>query len=104
MSGFGDEKAEGTERQALSNLEAAVGRLLDEMEKLRVRAQRADARVADLESMLRRFTMGEEDPVRLQASLAELDEENRALKSRVREGREGVERLLARIRFLEEAQ
>jgi hypothetical protein len=34
--------------------------------------------------------------------VAELEEENDLLKDRIREGREGVERLLARIRFLED--
>lgn len=99
-----DERAEPADRRALSHLESVVGGLLDEMGRLRVRTRRAEARVRDVESLLRQFTTGKDDPVRLQERLTELEEENRELKERVRKGREGVERLLARVRFLEEKQ
>lgn len=95
-------EGETTDRQALSRLERAVGELLDEVEGLRGRSSRNEVRVRDLESLLRRFTKGEDDPARLLARVAELEEENDVLKDRIREGREGVERLLARIRFLED--
>jgi predicted RNase H-like nuclease (RuvC/YqgF family) len=98
----GDDKAEGLERQALTRLDTAVGELLAELERLRLRTRRAEARVRDVESLLRRFTRGEEDPGRLQTRIRELETENEALQARIGEGREGVDRLLARIRFVEE--
>lgn len=100
MSGSGE--GEATDRQALSDLEDVVGRLLAELERLRHRSARAEGRVKDVETLLRRFTKGEDDPARLQGRVSELEAENRELRGRVREGREGVDRILARIRFLEE--
>jgi predicted RNase H-like nuclease (RuvC/YqgF family) len=93
---------EGLERKALSEVEGAVGRLLEEMKRLEARTQRAETRVRDVEALLRRFTRGDEDPAQLQRTVSGLQEENEELRSRIEEGREAVERLLARIRFLEE--
>lgn len=95
-------EGETTDRQALSRLERAVGELLEDAERLEIRYSRSEARVQDVENLLRRFTKGEDDPARLLRRVAELEEENDLLKDRIREGRAGVERLLARIRFLED--
>ena len=94
--------AEATERESLIRLEAAVGRLLDEALEVGARARRAEARVRDLEVLLRRFTTGGADPAALQARISSLEEEGAELRRRLTEGRSGVERLLSRIRFLEE--
>ncbi len=102
MSGSGG--GEATDRQALARLERAVGELLDEVDRLRGQSSRSEARVRDLEGLLRRFTKGEDDPARLLARLARVEAENEDLKGRIQEGRDGVERLLARIRFLEDQQ
>ncbi len=102
MSTSGDDRAEGVEREAFERLDGAVSELLAELERLRLRTRRAEARVRDVEALLRRFTRGEEDPARLQIRIREVREENEALRARIREGREGVDRLLARIRFIEE--
>lgn len=93
---------EAMERSALSEVETAVGRLLEEMDLLRERTLRAETRVRDVEALLRRFTRGDEDPARLQRRAGELETENDELRARIVEARETVERLLARIRFLEE--
>ncbi len=98
----GSVEGETTDRQALSRLERAVDELLEEVEGLRGLSARHEVRVRDLEALLRRFTKGDDDPARLLAQVAELEEENDLLKGRIQEGREGVERLLARIRFLED--
>lgn len=90
------------ERQALARLEAAVGQALERVEALGRRATIAEARVRDLEELLRRFTRGDDDPARLVDRLRILQDENEGLRDRLNQGREGVERLLARIRFLEE--
>jgi predicted RNase H-like nuclease (RuvC/YqgF family) len=95
-------RAEDPAREALARLEAAVGRLIDERVRLGLRTRTAEARVRDLEALLRRFTRGDSDPVSLQRRLAEVEAERDELRGRVQEGREGVERLLSRIRFLEE--
>jgi chromosome segregation ATPase len=68
---------------------------------------RDDLRAAQLqgrrmEEILRKFSGGEEDPASLAARLQELEAANRDLLERLSKGRAGVERLLARIRFLEE--
>jgi len=86
----------------MDRLERAVTQLLREVDELRVRASRGDHRVREMESLLRRFSKGQEDPVRLQARVEELTDENQRLRERIREGLEGVERLLARIQFLED--
>ncbi|TVP57029.1 MAG: hypothetical protein EA351_06795 [Gemmatimonadales bacterium] len=90
------------ERKALSEVEGAVGRLLEEMDRLRQRTLRAETRVRDVEALLRRFTRGDDDPAQLQKRATELQAENEEMRGRIEEGRESVERLLARIRFLEE--
>jgi predicted RNase H-like nuclease (RuvC/YqgF family) len=87
---------------AHSRLRVAVERLLDQVRLQRDRTERAEARVRDLEGLLARFARGEEDPARLAARLELLRDENDELRRRLGEGVEGVERLLARIRFLEE--
>lgn len=91
----------GVER-AHDRLRAAVERLLDHARQQRERSERAEARVRDLEGLLARFARGEEDPARLAIRLQELREENQALLRRLQEGVEAVDRLLARVRFLEE--
>jgi predicted RNase H-like nuclease (RuvC/YqgF family) len=99
-SGVADEA--GSDRQAMARLEAAVGRALKQLESLRSRADGAEARVRDVEALLRRFTRGDDDPARLLERLRIAERENGELRDRLDRGREGVERLLARIRFLEE--
>lgn len=102
MSESEDVRAEDPAREGLARLEAAVGHLIEERVRMGLRARAAEARVRDLEALLRRFTRGESDPVSLQRRLAEVEAERDELRGRVEEGRAGVERLLSRIRFLEE--
>ncbi len=102
MSEFEDNRADPAELKALSALEAGVGRLLEELSRMSMRTRRAEARVRDLEALLRRFTRGDADPGELQETITELRAENRELKDRIREGRAQVDRLLSRVRFLDE--
>jgi predicted RNase H-like nuclease (RuvC/YqgF family) len=90
------------ERQAFQRLEGAVGRLLEELATLKRRSDAAEARVAEVEALLRRFTKGTADPADLERRTRALETENEELRTRIEEAREGVDRLLARIRFLEE--
>jgi len=102
MSDSEEAKADATDRQALARLESSVTRMLEETAQLRDRSRKAEARIEELEALLRRFTKGDDDPARLQTRLSMLASENHELKGRIREGRDGVERLLSRIRFLED--
>lgn len=94
--------AEGSGREALARLEETVGRLLEELQDLRNRTGYAERRREAVEKELSRFVEGEQDPGALVERLTDLESRNRELNERLEEGREGVERLLARIRFLEE--
>lgn len=90
--------------QALEELERMVDLALEEFERLRRRAAEADRRCAELETLLSSFRVGEEDPVATKARLTRLEAESQEMKARIEQGREGVERLLSRIRFLEDQQ
>lgn len=90
------------ERETFVRLEAAVGRLLEEYAQMRERALRAETHARSLEELLTRYRTGTEDPGELVTRLRSTKLENQELRSRLEEGRDGVERLLAQIRFLEE--
>jgi len=91
-----------TEREALRELERAVGRALDRLGGLRKRAEAAEATSSELEELLRRFTGDAAEAGRMLTRLKSLEEENADLRARIAKGRQGVERMLARFRFLEE--
>lgn len=87
---------------SLKRLDRAVGRLIDALEKERERSRQAKGRVAELEKLLKRFEKNGVDPTALSGKVKRLQKENRELKSRIKRGREGAERVLAKIKFLEE--
>ncbi len=89
-------------RAALKELDEAVGRMLEEYGDLSARVQDTEDRTRDVEELLRRFTKGDVDVGGLQERLALLETENEDLRARVDDGRAGVQRILDRIRFLEE--
>lgn len=101
MSNSAD-RVEQPERMAFQKLERAVGEALGRLERARARAEAAEAERAELQELLRRFSGDEAAAGRLLTRLRTLEAENEALRARLGQGREGVERLLARIRFLEE--
>jgi len=94
-------RAQQADRLALQALEQAVGQALDRLEEFRARAHDAEARAAELAALVQRFTKDEGEAPLLLSRLRALEEENEDLRRRLDQGREGVERLLARIRFLE---
>ena len=96
------EDSSGPERAAFQSLEVAVDRALDEIARLRRGLEAAEARQEQLSDLLRSFQEGTRDPVRMARRLDALEAENADLHDRVTRGREGVERLLSRIRFLED--
>lgn len=83
------------ERLALQELDAAVGGLIEELAA-------TAAKSADLEELVKRFTGDDAEATRLLTRLKEIEAENTDLKARFELGRAGVDRLLARIKFLEE--
>jgi hypothetical protein len=92
----------GSDRQGLPALEAAVNRTVDELRALRKREAEASARSRELEALLAAFQGGGDSPERMKERLDRLEAENLDLRGRIAQGRESVERLLARIQFLED--
>ncbi len=98
----GNRNQESHELQAFSRLEKAVAEAGARIHELRRGLEEARERGMEMEDLLRKFTGGEEDPSSLLARLQALESQNRDLKERLEKGKAGVDRLLARIRFLEE--
>ena len=88
--------------QAVERLENAVSAALKQLQRLEDEVARMHAEGEALEGLLKGVTSGEEGPREMIEKLHVLEEENRDLRSRLDEGRAGVERLLARVKFLEE--
>lgn len=92
------------EQEAFQALESAVGQALERLELMGRRIQAAEAKSAELGELVKRFTGDDEEAGRLLTRLRSLEEENADLKGRLAEGRAGVDRLLSKIRFLENQQ
>ncbi len=90
-------------KAGFAHLEDLVAEALERLHSTRGRAERAEARVRELESQLNEGIGGDPD-ADLVARLDAAEVERQELRARLARGREGVERLLARIRFLEERQ
>lgn len=86
----------------VDRLELTVRRLMDEHERWRRRAQKAERRVVELESALKDVTTGDLDPVALAAQAESAQRESRALRDRLDQARQTVDRITARLQFLEE--
>lgn len=83
-------------------LELAVRRLVDEYDQWRRRALEAEQRAEELDTTLRETTDGTLDPVALGRRVEALEEENKALRKRIESARDRVNRIVARLQFLEE--
>ena len=102
MSNNASENVSATPAAAVKRLKVAVAAAVEEVERLRGEVARMEAQGDELEGLIRGVTSGERSPRELIDRISILEEENRDLRARLNQGREGVERLLARIRFLEE--
>ena len=89
------------EAAAFERLEVSIGRLADGLSEARDRAEEADARNAELAKLVERFTGDQEAAGDLVTRMKHLEAENADLRARLERGAEGVDRMLARIRFLE---
>lgn len=100
MSNNADKEA-NPDRVAFAELEKAVGSVLQELSRAKARAAEAEARSAEFESIVKRFTGEGADAGKILARLADLESENEDLRSRIDAGREGVDRILAKVKYLE---
>jgi predicted nuclease with TOPRIM domain len=101
VSNIGDD-GEQTDHAALAALESAVGGLLDRLSDVSMRAEEAEGKSEELEALVKRFTGDDAEAGRMLTRLKGLEEENQDLQGRLKKGRASVDRLLAKIRFLEE--
>jgi hypothetical protein len=93
------------EREAFAALESAVAQALERMAHMSRRVQAAEAKSAELDEVVRRFTGSHEaEGGRILTRLRRLEEENADMRRRLEAGRAGIDRLLAKIRFLENQQ
>lgn len=83
-------------------LEEAIDRLIEELREARREVDAARERADRGDQLLRQFVDGRQDPAALAERAKELEEQNEELRDRIRRGREGVDRILASIRFLED--
>ena len=102
----------GTERGAapaqppeLDRLAGAVRRLLDDHAAWKRRTERAERRLEELETTLRTSAAEEgPDPVGLAETVERLRRENADLQRRLNGARQVIERIVSRLRFLEDAR
>lgn len=87
---------------ALDGLATAVERALERVSQLQSQLRSAEGRRDELEGLLAKMADGSANPADMHTRLKSLEVENADLTRRLDDGREGVERLLAKIRFLEE--
>jgi predicted RNase H-like nuclease (RuvC/YqgF family) len=85
-----------------SDLNDAVEKALRELKRLREKSSRVEIKNAELEEVLKGIAGGTQSPAEMAHNVKVLSNENQDLRSRLDQGRESVERLLTRIRFLEE--
>ncbi|MGH7481830.1 MAG: hypothetical protein ACRELV_06710 [Longimicrobiales bacterium] len=83
-------------------LELAARRLLTGYGTSRDRARAAEARVRELERAVRDLSKGGADPVQLHRDIERLEKENRELHGRIALADERLQRILARLRFLQD--
>jgi hypothetical protein len=89
------------EQGSFAALEGAVGQVLHRLGQEVKRAESAEAKSAELSELVKRFTGDDAEAGRMLTRLKRLEDENLDLRGRLDQGRAGVERMIARIRFLE---
>ncbi len=89
-------------QEALRRLEAAVDRAVERLESLEGGLRESERRTRELEDLLEKFRSGDEDPARMAEELEKARSRNEELRERLDEGRASVDRILSRIRFLQD--
>lgn len=87
---------------ALGRLNQAFETLLAHHAAEKARADRAEGELRELEQLLKAFEIGTESPKGLRDRVDVLETEREDLMARMVRGRETVQRVMDRIRFLEE--
>ena len=93
---------EGPEQTAFVGLEKIVEAALRHLAEVTRRAEIAEDRNAEFETLIKRFTGDESEAGQVLHRLAQLEEDNEDMCSQLEAGRDGVDKLIAKIRFLEE--
>jgi hypothetical protein len=86
----------------MMRLETAVTRALDRIRQLEAQLLESRRKSGELDTVLGKITAGDLPPSQMLERLRALEGENTELRQRLSAGKERVERLLAKIRFLEE--
>ena len=95
---------EGLEQAAFVELEKIVEAALRHLAEVTRRAEMAEDRNAEFEALIKRFAGDEGDAGQVLHRLAQLEEDNEDMRSRLEAGQVSVDKLLAKIRFVEEGQ
>ena len=93
---------EGLEQSAFIELERIVDAALRHLGEVTRRAEMAEDRNAEFEALIKRFAGDEGDAGQVLHRLAELEEDNENMRSRLEAGQVSVDKLIAKIRFMEE--
>lgn len=88
--------------EPFARLESAVRRLIRRSAELRTELRSARARNRELMELLAPIAEGEAGPESVVERLRAAEDERRELEGRLERGRQVVERMMARIRFLED--
>ena len=88
--------------ELFSRLESAVRRLIRQSAELRAELRSARERNRELMELLAPVAEGEAGPESVVERLRAAEDERRELEGRLERGRQVVERMMARIRFLED--
>ena len=95
---------EGPEHTAFVELEKIVEGALRHLAEVTRRAEIAEDRNAEFETLIKRFAGDEGDAGQVLHRLAQLEEDNEDMRSRLEAGQVSVNKLIAKIRFVEEGQ
>lgn len=87
---------------ALDALTAAATGAETEIKRLRAVVKKADAKLQDQERLLSSIASGKDSPSEMRERLTASEIQNKDLLGRLEQGREAVDRMLAKLRFLEE--
>ena len=82
-------------------LEEAVDQAIDQLSTMSERIGLIEAKNTELAKLVERITGDELEADRIVTQVRELEAENTELRDRLVRGREGVDRLLTKIQFLE---
>ena len=82
-------------------LEEAVNQAIDQLSAMSERIGLIEAKNTELAKLVERFTGDELEADRIVTQVRDLKAENTELRDRLVRGREGIDRLLTKIQFLE---